>query len=321
MTPSPATERPADRQPIDPADFDVPVVVLSHRAPVAFYEEGGARLARRGAGGLVTALVGLAAQLKNAVWVCAASTEEDVAVAREHKNANLHITMTAPPSITSADVAGSLQIRLVEVDPVAHEDFYGVISNPLLWFVQHGLYDLSYSPNIGQRERDAFEEGYVSVNQKFADAVCIEVEQRGGRGLVMLHDYHFYLVADLVRQRCPDVVLSHFVHIPWPGPDAWRVLPPDIRERLLHGLLGNDVVAFHTERFARNFLLCAQELLGLTIDLDRMTVEVGPRTVTARTYPISIDVAALVETASSKAVRNRLDDLEQWLVTDDAKLI
>jgi trehalose 6-phosphate synthase len=321
VTPSPATERPADRQPIDPADFDVPVVVLSHRAPVAFYEEGGARLARRGAGGLVTALVGLAAQLKNAVWVCAASTEEDVAVAREHKNANLHITMTAPPSITSADVAGSLQIRLVEVDPVAHEDFYGVISNPLLWFVQHGLYDLSYSPNIGQRERDAFEEGYVSVNQKFADAVCIEVEQRGGRGLVMLHDYHFYLVADLVRQRCPDVVLSHFVHIPWPGPDAWRVLPPDIRERLLHGLLGNDVVAFHTERFARNFLLCAQELLGLTIDLDRMTVEVGPRTVTARTYPISIDVAALVETASSKAVRNRLDDLEQWLVTDDAKLI
>jgi trehalose 6-phosphate synthase len=314
-------DRPARRHPIDPRELDVPVVVLSHRAPLAFDEEGGVRRARRGAGGLVTALVGLAGQLNDAVWVCAASTDEDVVVAREYKDASLHVSMTARPSITEPDAEGSLQIRFVETDPLAHEDFYGVISNPLLWFIQHGLYDLSYSPNIGQRERDAFEDGYVSVNKTFADAVAREVEQRGGRALVMLHDYHFYLVAELVRERCPDVVLSHFVHIPWPGPDAWRVLPPDMRERLLYGLLGNDVVAFHTERFARNFLLCAQELLGLTIDLDRMTVEIGPRTVTARTYPISIDVAALVETAASKAVRNRLDDLEQWLVTDDAKLI
>jgi len=315
------TERPAQRHPVDPKEFEVPVVVLSHRAPVSFYEEGGVRQARRGAGGLVTALVGLAGQLNDAVWVCAATTDEDVLVAREYKDASLHVSMTARPKITHADAEGSLQIRFVETDPFAHEDFYGVISNPLLWFIQHGLYELSYSPNIGQRERDAFEDGYVSINQTFADAVAREVEQRGGRALVMLHDYHFYLVADLVRQRCPDVVLSHFVHIPWPGPDAWRVLPPDMRERLLYGLLGNDVVAFHTERFARNFLLCAQELLGLPINLDKMTVEVGPRTVTARTYPISIDVAALVETAGSKAVRNRLDDLEQWLVTDDAKLI
>jgi trehalose 6-phosphate synthase len=92
-----------------------------------------------------------------------------------------------------------------------------------------------------------------------------------------------------VRERCPDVVLSHFVHIPWPGPDAWRVLPPQMREQLILGLLGNDVVAFHTERFARNFLLCAQELLGLSINLDKMTVQVGPRTVAAKTYPISIE--------------------------------
>ena len=249
--------------PIDPSELDVPVVVLSHRAPVAFYEEGGVRQARRGAGGLVTALVGLAGQLNDAVWVCAASTDEDVVVAREYKDASLHVSMSSRPDITAPDAEGSLQIRFVETDPLAHDDFYGVISNPLLWFVQHGLYELSYAPNIGQRERDAFEDGYVSVNKTFADAVVREVEQRGGRALVMLHDYHFYLVADLVRQRCPDVVLSHFVHIPWPGPDAWRVLPPDMRERLLYGLLGNDVVAFHTERFARNFLLCAQELLGL----------------------------------------------------------
>ena len=70
---------------------------------------------------------------------------------------------------------------------------------------------------------------------------------------MLLQDYHFYLVSERVRDRCPDAVISHFVHIPWPSPDEWRVLPTDMREPLLRGLLGCDVVAFHTRRFARNF--------------------------------------------------------------------
>ncbi|MGH8891558.1 MAG: alpha,alpha-trehalose-phosphate synthase (UDP-forming) [Acidothermaceae bacterium] len=322
---------------VDPRQLGIPVVVASHRAPVQFRREAGRRHARRGAGGLVTALVGLMSQLDDAVWVCAASTEEDVAVANEHKGRPMAVVMKNDPEVVDDSAAGAgsaastvspgragapvLNIRMVELDPAAHDDFYGVISNPLLWFIQHGLYDLTRSPNFGTRERDAFEHGYVSVNHAFADAVSHEVEACGGRALVMLHDYHFYLVADLVRQRCPDVVLSHFVHIPWPGPDAWRVLPPDMRERVMRGLLGNDVVAFHTERFARNFLLCAQELLGLSINLDKMTVQVGPRTVTAKTYPISIDVEALLETANSKVVRGRLDDVEQWMVAEGGQLI
>ncbi len=313
------------RRAIDPHELGVPVVVASHRAPVQFRREAGKRLARRGAGGLVTALVGLTEQLNEAVWVCAASTEEDAAVANEHKGKAIPLVMKGAPRVIDCDEskAGApvLHVRMVELDPAAKEDFYAVISNPLLWFIQHGLYDLTRAPNIGTRESDAFEHGYVTVNQAFADAVVHEVEQQGGRALVMLHDYHFYLVAALVRERCPDVVLSHFVHIPWPGPDAWRVLPPEMRERLMRGLLGNDVVAFHTERFARNFLLCAQELLGLSINLDKMTVQVGPRTVTAKTYPISIDVDELVEVANSKVVRGRLDDLEQWIVAEGGKLI
>ena len=323
----PTVRRPATRRAVDPRALGIPVVVASNRAPVQFRREGGRRQARRGAGGLVTALVGLMGQLDDAVWVCAASTEEDVAVANEHKGRPIPVVVKGIPRILDDVDASSttdspvLQIRMVELDPAAQDDFYSVISNPLLWFIQHGLYDLTRSPNIGTRERDAFEHGYVTVNQAFADAVAHEVEERGGRALVMLHDYHFYLVADLVRQRCPDVVLSHFVHIPWPGPDAWRILPPGMREQLMRGLLGNDVVAFHTERFARNFLLCAQELLGLSINLDKMTVQVGPRTVTAKTYPISIDVDALVETAASKVVRGRLDDVEQWMEAEGGQLI
>jgi len=321
----PRSARLSTRRPIDPRELDVPVIIASNRAPVQFKRERGRRQARRGAGGLVTALVGLASQLDDAVWICAASTEEDIAVANEHKGHAIPVVMRGEPRVLDegdpAPDAPVLQVRMIELDPAAQEDFYAVISNPLLWFIQHGLYDLTRSPNIGTRERDAFEHGYVTVNQAFADAVVHETEQHDGRALVMLHDYHFYLVAGLVRERCPDVVLSHFVHIPWPGPDAWCVLPPTMREQLMRGLLGNDVVAFHTERFARNFLLCAQELLGLSIDLDKMTVQVGPRTVTAKTYPISIDVDALTEIASSKAVRTRLDDVEQWMEAEGGQLI
>ncbi|HJW36652.1 MAG TPA: trehalose-6-phosphate synthase, partial [Actinomycetes bacterium] len=142
-----------------------------------------------------------------------------------------------------------------------------------------------------------------------------------GRALVMLHDYHFYLVGQEIRERCPGVLLSFFLHIPWPGPDAWRVLPPAWRERLLTGLLGNDVVAFHTEGFARNFLLSAQELLGLPVDLEAMTVRVGDRVVAARHYPISIDVASLRALAGSAEVAEHARELREAFCDGDRQLV
>jgi trehalose 6-phosphate synthase len=137
----------------------------------------------------------------------------------------------------------------------------------------------------------------------------------------MLHDYHFYLVAEQVRERCPEAVLSFFLHIPWPGPDAWRVLPPAWREQLLNGLLGNDVVAFHTEGFARNFLLCVQELLGLPVDLQAMTVDLGDRQVAARHYPISIDVAAMRELAASAEVAEHARGLREAFCAGGRQLV
>jgi trehalose 6-phosphate synthase len=191
---------------------------------------------------------------------------------------------------------------MVETDPDQYQKYYSIIANPLLWFVQHYLWPLSDSPDITRRELDAFEEGYVPVNARFAEVVAEEVEARGGSATVMVQDYHFYLVPELLRERCPDVFLHHFVHIPWPQPDAWRVLPEPMRTALLTGILGNDIVAFHTEHYARNFLLGCQELLNLPVDLKDLTVDVGDRTVRARWYPISIDPDALDERAASPEV-------------------
>jgi len=300
---------------------ELPLVLLSHRGPVSFDRTDGERTATRGAGGLVTALSGLAGQLSDAVWVCAAASEEDAAVVAEADGRPVTVALQ-PSAHLVDDESGNgptLRLQMVAVEPDRHDEFYGQIANPLLWFLQHNLYGYATEPDITRQERHAFEHGYAAVNDQFADVVIDMVQARGGRAVVLLHDYHFYLVGERVRRACPDAVLSHFIHIPWPGPDAWRLLPQDIRDRLINGLLGNDVVAFHTHRFARNFVLCAQELLGLPVDLDALTIRVGDRRVLVRSYPISIDVGALESLASSARVQRLIGRLEDQL--DGSRLL
>ena len=282
---------------------DLPLILVSNRGPVQFgRDDAGERTQQRGGGGLVTALSGLVRLLGEGVWIAAALTDEDVEVSREHGDKAFTIT---------DQLDREYLIRMLEIEPDVQHKFYSIIANPLLWFIQHYLWDLSNVPDITGHERDAFEHGYVPVNDQFADVVAQEVEARGGRAVVMLHDYHFYLVPERVRERCPDVFLHHFVHIPWPQPDAWRTLPSWIRDPLIRGLLGNDVVAFHTERYARNFLLTCQELLDLRVDFGELTVRVGDRTVATRWYPISIDAEAFEALADSPEVRAVEEQLEQ----------
>ncbi len=275
-------------------------IIASNRGPVEFSREAsGERAQHRGSGGLVTALSSLIPRLSESVWICAPRTDEDLAVAREN-----------PGGLLSASDATSKQfVRILDLDPEEFEQYYSVISNPIIWFVQHNLWDLSNAPNITVAEREAFE-GYRKVNQKFAAAVVAAMDEYAGVSTAMIHDYHLYLVGDMVRKARPDATLLHFVHIPWPQPDAWRVLPGWMRQELLLGLVGNDVVAFQTEHDARNFLLTCEELLQLPVDLTKCTVWVNGRTVSARWYPISIDAQQLEAFARSGEVAQYVQALD-----------
>ncbi len=309
-----------------PSGLPRPVVLVSHRGPATFTRSAEGRSARRGAGGLVTALMDLARQLDDVTWVCGASTDEDAAVAAEHPGEAVPVVLSEPPELAEADDTGSddapvVPLRLVPVDAEAHERFYSVIANPLLWFVQHGLYGLATAPVLGNAEHEAFDDGYVPVNAAFGEAAAEQVAAAGGDALVMIHDYHFYLVPEQVRERCPGALISHFIHIPWPGPDAWRILPPSMREPVLRGLLGADVVAFHTEGSARNFLLSVQEHLSVPVDLESMTARVGDRTVAARSYPISIDVQGIRDLAEGPAVAEEARALEEEFASEGRQMI
>jgi trehalose 6-phosphate synthase len=260
-------------------------IVVSNRGPVTFSRgESGGREHSRGAGGLVTALNAVLRRAENAVWIASAQSEEDIAVSKE----------PAPYEVED------LRVRLVEHDPESYDLMYNVLANPLLWFVQHGLYNLPYSPALGDATRRAWEEGYVPVNRNFADAV-VETAGDDESPIVLLHDYQLYMTPLFVRERLgAGAFLSLFVHIPWPEPDLWRVLPHYVREEVVESLLSADVVAFHTHRYARAFADTAEAVLGAEVE-DGVILYKG-REVWVRAYPISIDPAEFEDLANSEAV-------------------
>ena len=273
------------------------LVIVSNRGPAQFQREDGERTVRRGGGGLVTALSGLVAHRK-ALWIASAMSDEDVAVARETDTGSV-----------SLDLDGvDYDICLVESDAEAYEGFYNVIANPLLWFIQHYLWDLSNAPDIRQEESDAWDEGYVAVNRDIARAVVDQISDLDAP-LVMLHDYHLYTCPGLIREQRPDVFLHHFVHIPWSQPDSWRILPRRMREAIFHGILANDIIGFHTRAYCRNFLHCCSELLGLEVDFENWSVSYDGREVWVRAYPLGIDRARLDRSAASEEVQAYEEEL------------
>ena len=173
-------------------------------------------------------------------------------------------------------------MRFVASDPEAYDRFYNIFANPMLWFIQHYLWDQSNAPDIRRHEVEAFEFGYNVVNEDLAEAVLEEIEGEE-EPVVMVHDYQLYTLPGMVRRARPDAFLHHFVHIPWTQPDAWRVLPTKIRDEIYNGLLANDIIGFHTRSYRRNFLQCCRDLMDLEVDMERgVVMRRGPRGVGAR---------------------------------------
>jgi trehalose 6-phosphate synthase len=243
------------------------LIVVSNRGPVSVARDGSIR---RSSGGLATALRSLL-QHQDVTWIASATSEGERALAgetREQDNYRLH---------------------LVAHDQQAYDWYYNVVANPMLWFIQHSLWELAYTPKVDAAFHRAWNDGYVVVNEGFARAVLAELEQEPDAA-VFFHDYHLYLAPRFVREGRPDATLMHFVHVPWPQPENWCVLPRAMRCAIHEGLIANDVIGFHTDRWRRNFVYSARELLG---------DDVTQKTVTA---PISVDPAEFDELAQSEAV-------------------
>ena len=212
-------------------------------------------------------------------------SEEDAAVAEQHGG-------RAFPVELDGDT-----VKLADATPTPMTAST-TVANPMLWFIQHYLGPVERT-SAGTR-CSRYEEGYCAVNEDLARAVLEEVEDES-EAVVMLHDYHLYVAPKFIRRERPDLFLHHFVHIPWTQPDAWRVLPADIREDIFEGILSNDIIAFHTRSYRRNFLLCCRELFDLEVDEEAGVVRFDGRDVGAL-LPLPISAETFQRTAQRPAV-------------------
>lgn len=275
------------------------LLIATNRGPVSFSvaEDGGLR-PRRGSGGLVTALGGVGRHVP-VTWLACAMTEGE------------RRAIADPELISRALPGHAIRLRFARVDRVMYDQAYNVIANPLLWFLQHQMWNLPERPVIDAAVLRAWDNGYVGLNDAMARAILEQVGQRDASPRVMLHDYHLYLAAGAIRRARPSAVLSHFTHIPWPPSSLWQVVTPRIREAICAGMCANDLVGFQTERYAHNFLRTVESFLpDAHVDYRSRTVTRGRRVTWARSYPISIDVDTVRRVAGSLAARRRRVELE-----------
>ncbi len=282
---------------------DRSLIIAANRGPVTFQTaRDGSRTFTRGSGGLVTALVGLAQQVE-ATWVACGRTEADA----EWEHGEVALSKNAE----------TLHVQFLTPDQEAYDGYYNVIANPLLWFLQHSMWDVPRKPVIDRATWVAWHDGYRVINNLFADAISAASRAAQKRPLVMLQDYHLYLTPRMVRNQLKPKerpALSHFIHIPWPGPDYWSILPPDMRTSILEGLLGADLLGFQTRDDALNFMRTCQRFLkrvGVKYKIQRIWYRNHATHV--RAFPISIDVDTLKRQAATDTVAGFRQEIEEML--------
>ncbi|MFO0553965.1 MAG: bifunctional alpha,alpha-trehalose-phosphate synthase (UDP-forming)/trehalose-phosphatase [Polyangiaceae bacterium] len=187
-------------------------------------------------------------------------------------------------------------LRIVPVTLTADEveRYYEGYSNGLLWPLFHSF--------LGQLPLDVADyPAYVAANERFADAV-LESHREGD--LIWVHDYQLMLVPRMVRERAPTARIGFFLHIPFPSSETFRTLP--CRRELLEGLLGADLIGFHTAAYMRNFVSSSLHVLGAAADVDKLRWR--GRATSLGVFPMGIDARGFAARASSAAVAGFADE-------------
>jgi len=262
------------------------LIVVANRLPVEpVYQDGDPDQAivgyRLAPGGLVSALESVLRSEK-AVWIGAGSDALDI----DH---------------------GSLQLEAVSVDPHDMHDYYEGFSNSAIWPLYH---DAVVTPSYHRHHFRAYER----VNRAFAERIA-EIAEPGAT--VWIHDYQLQLVPSLLRTLRPDLSIGFFLHIPFPPSALFAQLP--WRRQILEGLLGADLIGFHTHDDARAFVYSCERFLGLAAH--EGTIRVGERRVSVGAFPIGIDAQGFSDMAASPDVLARARQLREEMGSPETVLL
>ena len=177
------------------------------------------------------------------------------------------------------------------------DDYYTGYSNSSLWPLLH--YMTPYA-----RYEEIWWETYQKINQLFAETV---LDLAGADDIIWIHDYHLMLLPSMLRQRRPELKIGYFLHTPFPSYELFRCSPN--REELLEGMLGADLIGFHTFGYLRHFRSTVLRLLGLESEMDLIQMET--HTTAVGVYPIGINSEKFLNTLQSDACHQHLNEYRE----------
>jgi len=257
------------------------LLLVSNRLPVTVKAEKEHVSVVRSAGGLATGLSG-PHERSGGLWI---GWPGDVS------------RLSGAQKATVESQLAALRCVPLYLSPGEVSRYYEGYSNRALWPLCHYLLD-----RVPRQDRDW--ETYAKVNERFADLVARHY--RPG-DTIWVHDYQLMLVPGLLRERLPEARIGYFHHIPFPSDEIFRTLPH--REELLRGLLGADVVGFHTPSYVHHFSSTLLRVLGLETDMDHVTYQ--GRTVRLGSFPMGIDAAAFERLAHDPGVLGEVSVIQE----------
>ena len=270
---------------------DLSVVLVSNRGPISFVESGGGFDTKRGAGGLAGALDPVARRLGgNALWVAAATSAVDRKALAAGAADGLEAQLGYP-------------LYLLDIDPDTYSEYYDVVSNRMLWFANHCLWDEVHVKEFDAREIEAWSTAYEPVNRRFA-GVAAEVAEPDA--LVLFQDYHLATAPGYLRAMRPRQTIFHFTHSSFCGRDGLDRLPKNTARSFVEGMLGADLVGFHVPAWAHAFLSVCEDV-GAEVDRAAGRVIHEGKVSWVRAYPIPIDATELRERVRGPAAREWID--------------
>lgn len=273
---------------------DTQVVLVSNRGPVSFVKTKDGFRKKRGAGGLAGALDPVARRLGDrAVWIASATSDDDRDALHAGEADGLEELLRYP-------------VYLLDIEPSSYSRYYDVVSNRMLWFAVHCLWDELGVKEFGEDELKAWDDAYLPTNSHFARAV---LEVSDPDAFVLFQDYHLATAPAEVRQERPDQMIFHFTHSSFCGPDGLERLPRPIPQRFIEGMLGADLLGFHVPDWCDGFMACC-ERIGAHVDRDTGLVDHDGRRTWVRPYPISIDAAHLRKRVKGKTAQKWVDRFE-----------
>jgi trehalose 6-phosphate synthase/phosphatase len=241
------------------------VIVVSNREPYLHERLNDGRvIVRRPASGLVTAVEPVM-RACSGTWIAHGSGTAD----REFVDERDRIAV--PPG------AHDYTLRRIWLSPEEEEGYYNGFAN-------EGLWPLCHVAHVRPVFRESDWQFYKEVNRRFADAVVAEA--RSEDPVVLVQDYHFALLPELIRERLPRATILTFWHIPWPNPESFGICP--WRREILQGMLGSTILGFHTRFHCKNFIETVDRYLEARIEHEHSTISFRDKETLVESYPISI---------------------------------